>query len=127
MTTRLQIEEALAPKSSQEQNDFFESLGFYRVNPATQIEEERKKQILKYQLDLADRRPDMFTKICRGLGLPTPQERMLEIEAGRLNRDLANSRHVSLVRWLRDHWIVPLIVTVGGGLLLAWLSGLVGL
>jgi len=93
----LQIEEALTPKSSEELNDFFQSIGFYRVNPATQIEEERKKQILKYQLDLADRRPDMFTKICRGLGLPTPQERMLEIEAGQLNRDLAYSPHGSMV------------------------------
>lgn len=78
MTTRREIEQALADKSSNELNDFFESLGFYKVNPGGATnEEERREGILKYNLDLADKKRDRFTKICRGLDLPTPEEKML--------------------------------------------------
>lgn len=78
MTTRREIEQALADKSGDELNEFFDCLGFYKVNPGgATTEEERRQGILKYHLDLADKKRDRFTKICRGLDLPTPEERML--------------------------------------------------
>lgn len=88
MTTRREIEQALAGKSSNELNDFFDSLGFYKVNPGGATNEEKRREgILKYNLDLADKKRDRFTKICRGLDLPTPEERMLEIEDARRERE----------------------------------------
>lgn len=77
MTTRKEIEQALAGKSSDQLNEFFDSLGLPKVNPTAATEEERRQGILRYHLDSADRRRDRFTKICRGLDLPTPEEKML--------------------------------------------------
>ena len=119
MTTRREIEQALTGKSSNELNAFFDSLGFYKVNPGGATnEQERREGILQYNLDLADKKPDRFTKICRGLKLPTPQEKMLEIAGARQD-------HKGSLPWFREHWVqaivVPLIVTVVGGLILALL------
>lgn len=119
MTTRRQIEQALAEKSSDELNQFFDSLGFYKVNPGGATnEQERREGILKHNLDLADKKPERLIKICRGLDMPTPEEKMLE------NADQKQER-VSWMSWLRDHWVqaivLPLAVTVVGGLILALL------
>lgn len=112
MTTRREIEEALADKTSDELNDWFDSIGLLRVNPGgARTEEERRKGILKYHLDVADNSPKRLKKICRTLDLPTPEEKLLEIQT-------AQSRW-SWQRWLRDYWLVPLAVAVLGGLLLA--------
>ena len=66
---------ALQGKSSQELNQFFDSAGLRRVYPeGARNEEERNAGIIRDQLNLADKRPESLIKICRGLGLPTPNE-----------------------------------------------------
>ncbi len=126
MTTRREIEQALAGKSSNDLNDFFDSLGFYKVNPGGATNEEKRREgILKYNLDLADKKRDRFTKICRGLDVPTPEEKLLEIEDARRSSESNKAERTGWRQWLRDHWLtaifIPLAITLIGGLILTLL------